>query len=63
MTVYPDEVDEFSVAGKAVYLVAKHGYSKTRYNNAYMEKELNVDATTRNINTLMKIAEIGLRLG
>lgn len=59
---YPDEVDEFKVGGKVVYLVAKHGYSKTRYNNAYFEKELKVDATTRNINTLRKIAEIGLEL-
>lgn len=58
----PNETDEFIVKGKVVYLVVRHGYSRTRYNNAFIENELKVDATTRNINTLMKIAEIGLKL-
>lgn len=62
MMTDPNETDEFTMKGKAVYLIARHGYSRTRYNNAFIENELKVGATTRNINTLVKIAEIGLNL-
>lgn len=62
MKTCPDETDDFVVAVKVVYLVAGHGYSKTRYNNAFFEKAFRVDATTRNINTLRRISEIGLEL-
>ncbi len=50
--------DEHLLAGKAVYILVKGGYTKTVFSNSFLEKKLGVDATTRNINTLRKIAEI-----
>ena len=52
------DTDAHVLKGKVVYLLVKNGYSQTNLNNAYLEKKLCVDATTRNINTLRKIAEI-----
>ena len=46
--------------GRVVYLLVKNGYSNTSLNNTFLEKKLCVDATTRNINSLRKIAEIGM---
>lgn len=54
--------DEFIVMGNVIYLLVKNGYSRTVLNNGLIEKVLNTDGTTRNINTLKKIAEIGLGL-
>lgn len=54
--------DEYMIAGKAIYLLVKNGYTKTVMNNSFLEKKLRSVATTRNINTLRKIAEIGEKL-
>ncbi len=51
--------DEHVLRGKVVYLLVKNGYSNTSLNNKFLEKKLCVDSTTRNINTLRKISEIG----
>ncbi len=59
---FSDETDECVVSGRAVYLLTRRGYARILYNNNFIEKTLRVDATTRNINTLKRIAEIGLRL-
>jgi uncharacterized protein (DUF1697 family) len=63
MKPLPAQTDEFVVSGRAVYLLSRGGYSKTPYNNAFIEKTLGVDATTRNINTIERISEIGSGLG
>lgn len=43
---------------KAVYLYCPHGYGRTKLNNFFIEKLLNVSATTRNWKTVQKLLEI-----
>lgn len=50
--------DEFRVAGREIYLYYPNGYGRTKINNAYFEKQLGVAATTRNWNTVTKLAEL-----
>src|SRR6266540_2357538 len=52
------EPDEFRVAGREIYLYYPNGYGRTKINNAYFEKQLGVAATTRNWNTVTKLAEL-----
>ncbi len=63
LTSAKDETDECLTTGNVVYILTRRGYSKTSYANSFIEKTLAVDATTRNINSLNKIAEIGSKLG
>ncbi|HEY9166943.1 MAG TPA: DUF1697 domain-containing protein [Candidatus Kryptonia bacterium] len=51
--------DDFKVIGRVAYLLCRTGYSKTVFNNNYIEKILKVTATTRNLETLSKLVEIG----
>jgi uncharacterized protein (DUF1697 family) len=51
-------MDEFSIAGKEVYLYCPGGYGKTVYSNSYFEKSLGVKATTRNWRTVNKLFEM-----
>ena len=53
------DADEFTIAGTTMYLLTRNGYGKTRFNNAFVEKTLNVRATTRNFDTMKKLIEIG----
>ena len=55
------EPDEFRIAGREVYLHCPNGYGKTKLTNAYFEKRLGVAATTRNWNTVTKLAELAAR--
>lgn len=41
--------------GNTVYLHCPHGYGKTRLNNSYFERILNVAATTRNWRTVLAL--------
>lgn len=53
--------DEFLFIAKVIYLYCPGGYGNTKLNNNFLEKKLNVTATTRNWKTvleLVKIAEI-----
>jgi uncharacterized protein (DUF1697 family) len=50
--------DEFRVAGREVYLHCPNGYGRSKLNNAYLEKQLGVAATTRNWRTVAKLAEL-----
>jgi uncharacterized protein (DUF1697 family) len=52
------EPDEFHVHGREVYLHTPNGYGKSKLSNAYFEKQLDVAATTRNWNTVTKLAEL-----
>jgi uncharacterized protein (DUF1697 family) len=52
------EPDEFRVAGTEVYLHCPHGYGRSKLSNAFFEKQLGVDATTRNWRTVTKLAEL-----
>jgi uncharacterized protein (DUF1697 family) len=50
--------DEFQVQGREVYLHTPNGYGRSKLGNAYFEKQLDVAATTRNWNTVRKLAEL-----
>ena len=49
--------DECRVIGREVYVRCPKGYGRTKLNNAYMEKQLGVAATTRNWNTVVALLE------
>ena len=48
--------DEFRVKGGEVYVHCPDGYGRTKINNAFFERALAVVATTRNWNTVTKLA-------
>lgn len=52
--------EEFSLAGRAVYLYCPNGYGNSRLTNGFFEHRLQVAATTRNwktVNELLRLAE------
>ncbi len=52
--------DEFKIIDTAVYLYCPNGYGNTKLTNTFLEKKLNVSATTRNwktTNELVNMAE------
>ncbi|APD06054.1 hypothetical protein UJ101_00512 [Flavobacteriaceae bacterium UJ101] len=52
------ENDRLSVSKNSIYLYVEKGYSKTKLNNTFFEKQLNQKATTRNGKTIMKLQEM-----
>lgn len=50
--------DLYKIIEKEVYIYVPGGYGKTKLNNALVEKESGVKATTRNINTIIKLQKI-----
>lgn len=50
--------DEIMMHSRAAYLHCPEGYGRTRYDNTFIEKKLDVTATTRNWNTCLKLLEI-----
>ena len=52
------EPDEFQVKGREVYLHTPKGYGRSKLSNAYFEKQLGVAGTTRNWNTVTKLAAL-----
>lgn len=53
--------DEFVVSGREVYLHYPEGYGGTKLSNAFWERRLNTMATTRNWNTVTKLAHLSGR--
>ena len=47
--------DEFYIKSKEIYLYCPNGYGRTKYTNSFFENNLNVNATTRNWNTVNKL--------
>lgn len=52
------EPDAFQVHGREVYVHTPQGYGKSKLSNAYFEKQFGVAGTTRNWNTVTKLAEL-----
>jgi len=50
--------DEFRVVGREVYVHCPNGYGRTKINNTFFEKRLQAVATTRNWNTVNKLADL-----
>ncbi|QQX78199.1 DUF1697 domain-containing protein [Aequorivita iocasae] len=53
---YPEE--EFVIMPQCVYMYYKNGAGKAKLNNNFIEKKLQVAATTRNYRTLAKLVEL-----
>lgn len=53
------ENEDFHVSDQCVYLACKKGYGNAKLNNNLVESKLKVEATTRNLKTLMKLVELG----
>jgi uncharacterized protein (DUF1697 family) len=54
----PLGVDEYIILNKEIYLFCPDGYGKTKLNNNFFEKKLNLPATTRNWNTVNALYNI-----
>jgi uncharacterized protein (DUF1697 family) len=54
----PGSEDKFALLGRAAYILCRGGYADTAYSNAFFEKALRVKATTRNMDTMAKLAEM-----
>jgi uncharacterized protein (DUF1697 family) len=50
--------DEFVVNGREIYGRYPNGYGRTKMNNMFFERALATNATTRNWNTVVKLAEL-----
>lgn len=59
LTLPPNETDEFIIKDKEIFIFCPNGYGRTKLNNNFFEKKLNLSATTRNwnsVNALFKLA-------
>jgi uncharacterized protein (DUF1697 family) len=52
--------DEFVLAGDAVYVFCPNGYGRTKLNNTFFEKKLDVSATTRNWKTVTALYKMAV---
>jgi uncharacterized protein (DUF1697 family) len=50
--------DRYFPGGGVIYVYCPTGYGRTKINNAFFERKLKVRATTRNWNTVTKLAEM-----
>ena len=50
--------DSIQITGKHVYLQINNGYGNTKLSNNFIEKQLRVTATTRNLKTVKKLKEL-----
>ncbi|WP_309140055.1 DUF1697 domain-containing protein [Micromonospora sp. 4G55] len=59
LTVPGNENVEFTVAGREVYLhFPDGGYGRSKFTNAYLEKQLGVVATTRNWKSVRALRDL-----
>lgn len=50
--------DEIIIGSRVVYVHCPDGYGRTKYTNAFIEKKLGANATSRNWNTCQKLLEM-----
>jgi uncharacterized protein (DUF1697 family) len=50
--------DEIIIGTRAVYVYCPDGYGRTKYDNNFIEKKLAANATSRNWNTCLKLADM-----
>jgi uncharacterized protein (DUF1697 family) len=53
-----DRSEEFSVAGREIYLFCPNGYGRSKLTNTTFERRLATRATTRNWKTVLKLADM-----
>jgi uncharacterized protein (DUF1697 family) len=54
-----NEIDDFQILNREVYILCRKNYGKSLYSNTFLEKKLGVSATTRNWDTLNKLVNLG----
>jgi uncharacterized protein (DUF1697 family) len=54
--------DKFELIDREIFLYVPEGYGKTKLSNTFFEKKLKQQATTRNLNTVKKLAALGKAL-
>jgi uncharacterized protein (DUF1697 family) len=54
--------DELQVQGREIFLHCPDGYGRTRYSNTFLEKKLDVTATTRNWTTVSRLLAIATEI-
>ncbi len=57
-----DELEEYLLYDKEIYLFLPNGYARTKLSNNFFEKKLKLNATTRNLRTVNKLFEIAQSL-
>ncbi len=55
---YNDEPDKFKLVETDVFIFCKGKYHESKLSNTFFEKKLNVEATTRNWKTVLKLLEL-----
>jgi len=53
-----NETDEFIIKDKEIFIFCPNGYGRTKLNNTFFEKKLNLTATTRNWNTVNALFDL-----
>ena len=51
-------LETLAAGNNVVYLHCPNGYGKTKISNNFLEKKLNVTATSRNLKTIVKLCEL-----
>lgn len=52
------EVQTWIQSGNVFFLYCADGYGLTKLSNSFLEKKLKTSATTRNLNTVLKLCEM-----
>jgi uncharacterized protein (DUF1697 family) len=52
------DVDTLMVQKSEVYILCRGGYGESVFSNNLVEKKLNLSATTRNLNTMVKVTQV-----
>ena len=52
--------EELIVIRKEIYLYCPNGYGKSKLSNSFLENKLGIEATTRNIKSVLKLHELSL---
>ncbi|MBD0823812.1 DUF1697 domain-containing protein [Aestuariibaculum marinum] len=50
--------EQFTITENCVYFYSANGYGKTKFNNNFFERKLNIIATARNYNTMVKLLSL-----
>lgn len=50
--------EDFHITDTCVYLFCRNGYGNAKLNNNLIERKLKVEATTRNLKTMLKLLEL-----
>lgn len=56
--LYDASPDVFEIKGMQVFIRCEGSYHKSKLSNNFFEKHLNVNATTRNLKTILKLVEL-----